>query len=155
MSATSSPAPATPAELARWQDPTVIEQLLAGLRSAAVYGCSNDPAKDSHEVAAHLQRHGVRIQPINPRGGSILGEPVRRTLAECEQPVDCVVCFRPTAEIPGIVDEAIACGIRCVWIQLGLLHPGAARAAERAGLTLIADRCIKLDYARWLLRGAP
>lgn len=148
-------APATAAELARWQDPVTIDRLIAGLRTVAIYGCSSDPAKASHEVAAYLQNHGLRIVPINPRGGEILGQRVCRTLAECDRPVDCVDCFRPAAEMPGIAHEAITCGARALWMQLDLLHPEAARAAERAGLTVIADRCLKLEHARRRVRQAP
>ena len=142
----------TPAESARWQNPDTIEHLLRQARTVAIVGCSADPAKDSHRVAAYLQHAGYRIVPVAPRAGTILGEPVVPNLAAIGEPVDLVDCFRPSAELAAIVDQAIATRARAVWFQLGLLDRGAAATAEAAGLTVVVDRCTKIEHARGLAR---
>jgi predicted CoA-binding protein len=138
----------TPAETARWQNPATIARLLRTARVIAIYGCSADPMKDSHEVAAYLQQAGYRIIPISPRGGTVLGEPVRASLAEIDAPVDIVDCFRPSAKLPDIVAKAIAAQARAVWLQLGLFDRAAAEAAEAAGLAVVVDRCTKIEHSR-------
>lgn len=138
----------SPAELARWQNPETIRQLLASARTIAVVGCSADPDKASHRVAAYLQQAGYRVIPISPKAGETLGEPVRRSLAEVAEPVDLVDCFRPPTELPGIVEEAIAIHARAVWFQLGLINRAAASRAEAAGLAVVVDRCTKIEHQR-------
>lgn len=140
--------PLTPAEASRWQNPETITRLLQSARTIAIFGCSADPAKESHEVAAYLQRAGYRIVPVNPRGGAMLGETAYPNLTAISQPVDLVDCFRPSAELPGIVAQAIAAKAGAVWFQLGLFDRAVAAAAEAAGLTVVVDRCTKIEHAR-------
>jgi predicted CoA-binding protein len=137
----------TPAESARWQNPATITQLLRTARTIGIFGCSSNPAKDSHEVAAYLQRAGYRIVPIAPQPGSILGETVVPTIAAFPTPLDIVDCFRPSAELAGIVHQAVAANARAVWFQLGLFDRSAAEIAEAAGLIVIVDRCTKIEHA--------
>jgi predicted CoA-binding protein len=137
----------TAEELRRWTDETAIAALLKRARTIAVYGLSTDPAKDSHRVAGYLQRAGYQIVPIHPKAREILGVACHASLAGAPR-ADIVDCFRPSEELSAIVDEAIAAQAGAVWFQLGLMDADAARRAEAAGLTVIADRCAKVEHQR-------
>ena len=139
----------TPAELDRWSDPARIRGLLESARTIAVYGLSTDASKDSHRVAEYLMHAGYTIIPIHPKADEILGVPSFRSLKEAPH-AEIVDCFRPSNELAGIVDEAIAAKAGAVWFQLGLMDASAARRAERAGLTVVVDRCAKIEHARLL-----
>lgn len=139
--------PLTAEEAARWQNPEAITRLLATARTIAIVGCSADPSKDSHRVAAYLQNTGYRIAPVAPRSGTILGETVQPNLAAIGEPVDLVDCFRPSSELAAIVADAIAIKAKAVWFQLGLFDRAAALAAEAAGLVVVVDRCTKIEHA--------
>jgi uncharacterized protein len=126
-------------------DAPLREQLLriyAGTSTIAVVGASGDPSKPAHTIPRYLQRQGYRIVPVNPRGGELLGEPVARSLAEIDGPVDVVEVFRPAAEAPQLAREAIKAGARVLWLQLGIASEEAKQAAEAAGLTVVMDRCM-------------
>lgn len=137
----------TPKELDRWTDEESIASLLRNARTIAVYGLSTDPTKDSHRVAAYLQRAGYTIIPIHPKAREILGIPCHASLEGAPR-ADIVDCFRPSEELSAIVDEAIAAKAGAVWFQLGLMDADAARRAEAAGLTVVADRCAKVEHPR-------
>lgn len=97
-----------------------------------------------------MQAHGWRIVPVNPNvSGEILGEQVYPSLHEAAQHerIELVNCFRNSADIPPIVDEAIAIGARAVWMQLGIEHAAAAEEARAAGLVVVQNRCLKIDHA--------
>lgn len=117
--------------------------LLREAREIAVVGISDKPERPSHEVAAFLQGRGYRIVPINPSLKEVLGERCYPSLAAYGKPVDIVDVFRASDAVPPIVDEAIATGARCVWMQEGVSHEEAARKALGAGLLVVQDRCIK------------
>jgi uncharacterized protein len=131
----------------RWTDEATIVGLLKRARTIAVFGLSTDPSKDSHRVAAYLQREGYTIVPIHPKAREILGAACHASLAGAPR-ADIVDCFRPSNELAAIVDEAIAAKAGAVWFQLGLMDAAAARRAEAAGLTVIADRCAKVEHMR-------
>lgn len=135
----------TEAELKRWTDGKTIRSLLEDSRTIAVYGLSTSAGKDSYRVAEYLQRAGYTIVPIHPKADQILGAKCFRTLGEAPH-IDVVDCFRPSAELTAIVDEAIEAKAGAVWYQLGLMDAPAARRAEAAGLKVIADRCIKIEH---------
>lgn len=120
-----------------------IRELLRGARDIAVVGISNKPERPSHQVAAYLQSHGYHIIPINPGLSEVLGEPCFASLSAYGKSVDVVDIFRNPDAVPPIVDEAIATGARCVWMQEGVAHEAAAKKAEASGLTVIQDLCIK------------
>jgi uncharacterized protein len=135
---------------------TLISEILKDSRTIAVVGLSPDSSRPSHEVAAYMQAHGWQIIPVNPAcaGSSILGVPCFASLSEAAAElakhgarIDIVDCFRRPAHMPAIVEEAIAVGARCVWMQLGVVHAAAQAAAESAGLRVVADRCIKIEHA--------
>jgi uncharacterized protein len=134
------------------------EQLLriyAETRTIAVVGASGDPSKPAHRIPRYLQSQGYRILPVNPRGGELLGEPVARSLAEVEGPVDVVDVFRPAEEAPGIAREAIEAGAKVLWLQVGIVSEEARQEAEAAGLTVVMDRCMGETHAELGLGPGP
>src|SRR5690349_10264640 len=121
------------------------EQLLriyAQTRTIAVVGASADESKAAHQVPRYLQSQGYRIVPVNPRGGELFGEPVFRSLAEIDMPVDVVEVFRPAQEAPEIARQAIAIGAKILWLQAGIISDEASRIAEATGLTVVMNRCM-------------
>ena len=134
-----------------------IRQTLTHANTIAVVGLSPDPNRDSHSVARAMQSQGYRILPVNPRANvaEILGEPVFESLAAAaeQHKIDVVDCFRNSAAIPAIVDEAIAIGAKAVWMQLGVSHAVAARKAEAAGLRVVQNKCIKIEHGVLQARG--
>jgi uncharacterized protein len=136
-------------------DPDIIADILKNCRTIAVVGLSINPSRDSHEVAAYLQRHGYRIVAVNPTyaGQTILGEPCYVTLADAAAAlkkenihIDVVDCFRKSEAIEPIVDDAISIGARHVWMQLGVVNEAAAQKARAAGLGVVMNRCIKIEH---------
>jgi uncharacterized protein len=126
-------------------DASLRERLLrtyAETKTIAVVGASHDPAKPAHGIPRYLQQQGYRILPVNPRGGELLGEPVARSLAEVDGPVDVVEVFRPAAEAPQVARDAVEVGAKVLWLQLGIESEEARRIAEAAGLTVVMDRCM-------------
>ena len=132
-------------------DPNVA-YILTHCRTIAVVGLSANPARPSYGVAQYMQGHGYRIIPINPNETSILGEKCYSSLsvAAQQEKFDLVNCFRNSADIAPIVDEAIAlkevAGVRAVWLQQGITHAQASAKAEAAGLAVVQDRCLKIDH---------
>ena len=126
-----------------------ITHILTSYRTVAVVGLSPKPHRDSNEVAAYMQAHGWRIVPINPNASEVLGETCYATLTEAAQHehIELVNCFRNSADIPPIVDEAIAIGAKAVWMQLDIEHAAAAEKARAAGLLVVENRCLKIDHA--------
>ncbi|HEY2960112.1 MAG TPA: CoA-binding protein [Actinomycetota bacterium] len=117
-------------------------RIYAETKTIAVVGASADPSKPAHRIPRYLQSQGYRIRPVNPRGGEILGEPVARSLAEVDGPVDVVEVFRPAEEAPRIAREAVEAGAKVLWLQTGISSEEARRVAEAAGLTVVMDRCM-------------
>jgi predicted CoA-binding protein len=117
-------------------------RIYAETKTVAVVGASGDPSKPAHQIPRYLQRQGYRIRPVNPRGGQLLGEPVARSLAEVDGPVDVVQVFRPAAEAPQIAREAVTVGAKVLWLQLGIESEEARQLAEAAGLTVVMNRCM-------------
>jgi predicted CoA-binding protein len=127
-----------------------IRALLTTTRTWAVVGCSPDPTRDSHRVAALLQRRGFRIVPITPRADTILGERAYPSLAAVDPAIaiDVVDVFRRSDQAGAHVDEAIAVGAQGVWLQLGVIDAEAAERARRAGLRVVMDRCPAIELPR-------
>jgi predicted CoA-binding protein len=121
--------------------------------TVAVIGCSTTPGKAAHDVPEYLQRHGYRIIPVNPFADQVLGEPAFDALADVDAEVDLVNVFRPSEEVPGIVDEvrerhAARGDAGAAWLQLGISHDDAAAAAEADGIEVVQDRCMKIEHGR-------
>ena len=129
-----------------------ITQLLKTTRTIGVVGLSDQPWRASHDVAAYLLDVGYTIVPINPTIRSVFGltaYPDLKTAAR-DFTLDLIDVFRRPEYVPGIVDEAIDIGARAIWLQLGIVHEAAAQRARDVGLTVIMDRCLKIDHARLL-----
>ncbi|NOZ58100.1 MAG: CoA-binding protein [Euryarchaeota archaeon] len=129
-----------------------IRELLRSARTIAVVGFSTNPAKDAHRVPKRLMELGYRVIPINPFAEEILGERSYPSLLDVPRDikVDIVNVFRPAEEVPEIVEQAIQIGARALWLQLGITHEEAAERARRAGLTVVQNRCIKVEHRRLL-----
>jgi len=126
----------------------MVEKVLKDAKVIAVVGLSSDPDKPSFEVAHYLQSKGYKIVPVRPDGDTILGEKVYHSLSQIPFPVDIVDIFRKVEFIPAIVDEAIGIHAKAVWMQLGLEHRAAAEKAKQAGLNVVMDRCMLIEYRR-------
>src|SRR5579859_8303330 len=129
-------------------------QLLKQFRHVAIVGISADPYRPSHFVAIYLQAEGYDIVPVNPRyaGQTILGKRVYATLTEAKaagEQIEIVDVFRKPEDVPPIAEEAIAIGAKVLWLQLGIRNDEAARKAQAAGLTVVQDRCMKIEHARF------
>jgi uncharacterized protein len=111
-------------------------------RTIAVVGASADEQKAGYHIPEYLQSQGYRIRPVNPRGGTLLGEPVAASLADVDGPIDVVDVFRPSAEAVDIARQAIDVGATVLWLQIGVVDEEARRLAEGAGLTVVMDRCM-------------
>lgn len=133
------------------QEQDTIAAVLKNSKTIAIVGLSARPERPSHGVAEYMQEQGYRIVPVNPAyaGTTIIDETCYATLRDAAQavgPIDIVDCFRQSASIPPIAEEAIAIGARCLWTQLGVVNEAAAQKAEAAGMLVIMDRCIKIEH---------
>jgi hypothetical protein len=135
--------------LASYQDPLTIQRVLLDAKSIAIVGLSGNPLRASNFVGFYLQRHGYRVIPVNPREPEILGERSYASLREVPVAVDIVTVFRAPAALPGIATDAAAIGARCLWCQFTVINEEGARIAEDAGLSVVMDRCIKVEHARY------
>jgi uncharacterized protein len=95
-----------------------------------------------------MQEHGYRIIPVNPAYQVVLGEKCYPSLRDVPEKIDMVDCFRKSAEIPAIAEDAIAIGAKTLWMQLGVVNEAAALRAQEAGLDVVMDRCVKIEHAR-------
>ena len=116
-----------------------------------VIGASTTPGKDAHEIPAYLQRAGYTVVPVNPFADEILGETAYDEIADVPGPIELLDVFRPSEEVAGIVDAAIERGdVDVIWLQLGVHDDAAVDRAEAAGITVVEDRCIKVEHRRLL-----
>jgi len=127
-----------------------IAELLNQVRTIALVGASDNPARASFRVMQYLQTHGYRVLPVNPRitGEHVHGEYVWRELAQIGEPIDMVDCFVRSEIVGDIVDQAIAIGAKAIWMQLDVIDDAAAARAEAAGLKVVMDRCPKMEIPR-------
>ena len=130
-----------------------IHEILSQPTTVAVVGCSDSPARDSLSIAKLLKSHGFRVIPVNPQLGpraliKELGEKCYPDLASIPDPVEIVDVFRRSEFLPEIAEAAIAKGARILWCQLGVIHSQAAARAQKAGMTVIMDRCPAIEYRR-------
>jgi len=139
-------------DLSRYQDERKIEATLLAARTVAIVGLSPDPLRASYFIGYYLKRHGYKIVPVNPKETEILGEKSYPSLKDIPFPVDVVDVFRRPDAVPGIAREAVAIGAKALWMQFNVISPEAAKIAEDGGLTVIMDRCMKVEHARHLGR---
>jgi len=117
--------------------------------SIAVVGASANPDRAGHEVYSYLVGTGdYRMYPVNPTITEIDGAPTYPSLADLPEPVDLVDVFRRSSELPGVLTDVLAMPVRprTLWLQLGLYDPDVAQRAEAAGITVVMDRCLKIDH---------
>lgn len=130
-----------------------IERALAA-ETIAVVGCSRSPGKPAHDVPSYLNDHGYEVIPVNPHATTIFGRQAVPTLDAIDGHVDLVNVFRPSDEVGGIVDATLELGgVETIWLQLGIRDDEAIERAEAAGLTVIADRCIRTEHRRLAAAG--
>ena len=125
-----------------------IARLLDETKTIAVVGISSNPTRAGYYVPAYLQRVGYRIIPVNPTLDEALGEKAYPDLAAAPEPIDLVLLFRRSEDVPPHVDEAIAAGAKAVWMQSGIAHEGAAQKARKAGLDVVMNRCMMIEHRR-------
>ena len=135
-----------------WVGPSAKERLsiLRNAKSVAIVGASPNPARSSYFVGTYLQQSSpYRVYFVNPNATEILGQPAYPDLQSLPEVPDIVDVFRRASDIPSVMDDAIAVGAPAVWVQLGIWNEEAARYGESKGLTVVMDRCIKVEHARF------
>jgi predicted CoA-binding protein len=129
-------------------DATEIKDLLEGSRNIAVVGLSDKPYRTSHAIARTLQSIGYRIFPVNPNlTGPVLGEEPYVCISEIPERIDIVDVFRRSEKVVPVAKDAVAAGAKVLWLQSGVINEEAARHAREHNLTVVMDRCIKVDHA--------
>ena len=144
--------PVTPEIPARWQDPLTILGLLNTAETIAIVGLSPNELRASNFVGFYLRRHGYHVVPVNPREKSIFGETSYPDLGSIPFKVDVVDVFRAPEAVPGIAKDAVRIGARALWCQYGVINIDGGRAAEDGGISVVMDRCMKVEHARHLGR---
>lgn len=141
--------PTSPHE--RYGDDT-IRSILKSVKTVAIVGATNNPARPSYIVTKYLLDRGYDVIPVNPRlaGQTVFGVKAYGRLSEVERPIDMVEIFRNSADAGGVTDEALALDPlpRVIWMQLSVRDDAAAARAEAKGVTVIMNRCPKIEYGR-------
>ncbi|GAA4464668.1 CoA-binding protein [Phytohabitans houttuyneae] len=136
-------------DLQPYQDTLAIQRVLRTAGTIAVVGLSSNPLRASYFVGYYLKRHGYRVVPVNPRETEILGETCYPSLRDVPVPVDVVNVFRAPDALPGIARDAVAIGAKALWCQYGVINSDGTRIADEGGLTVVVDRCLKVEHARY------
>ena len=123
--------------------------MLYAAKTIAVVGLSRNELRASFFVGYYLKRHGYRVIPVNPRETEILGETCYPSLGDVPEQIDLVDVFRAPAAVPGIAREAVAIGASALWCQFGVISLEGAQIAAGGGLTVVMDRCLKVEHARY------
>ena len=130
------------------EDIPTLRRILKDNHVIAVVGLSANWYRPSYFAAKYLLDHGYRVIPVNPSYKEVLGQKCYATLRDIPEKVDIVDCFRKSEEIMPLADDAIAIGAKVLWMQIGVLNDAAAAKARKAGLDVVMDRCMKIEYAR-------
>ncbi|MDH6422377.1 CoA-binding protein [Aurantimicrobium minutum] len=126
------------------------QRILNSAKSVAIVGASPNPARSSYFVGTYLlSSSDYRVYFVNPNADEILGEKVYPDLASLPEVPDIVDVFRKGSDIPSVIDDVVAIGAKTIWVQLGIYNEEAARYGEEQGLTVVMDRCIKVEHARF------
>lgn len=123
-------------------------ELMRDAKTIAVVGVSSRPDRPSNEVALYLQENGYTVYMVNPRETEVLGQPAYDSVQDLPEKVDIVDIFRRSADVPPVVDDAIAAGAKAVWMQLEIVHEEAAAKARAAGLEVVMDKCTKIEHRK-------
>ena len=131
---------------------TQLKSILTATKTVAVVGVSTNPVRPSYFVARYLDLKGYTVIPVNPghAGKMLFGKEIKASLNDIDHPVDMVDIFRRSEAVPPIVDEALAQfpDLKTIWMQIGVEHADAAAKAEARGVTVIQNRCPKIEYQR-------
>jgi predicted CoA-binding protein len=139
-------------DLTRYQDPLTIQRVLHHAKTIAIVGLSKNHLRASYFVGFYLKRHGYRVIPVNPRESEILGEKSFKSLADVPVHLDIVNVFRAPDALPEIARDAVKVGAGTLWCQFSVINQEGARIAEAGGLSVVMDRCIKVEHARYVGR---
>lgn len=129
-------------------DISTLRRILKDNSTVAVVGLSANWYRPSFFAAKYLQEHGYRVIPINPNYPEVLGEKCYASLAEVPESIDVVDCFRRSEDMVPLAEQAVQIGAKVLWMQIGVVNQEAATIAERAGLDVVMNRCMKIEYAR-------
>ena len=129
-----------------------IRCILEESKTIAIVGVSVKPDRDSYMIMQFLQQRGYNIIPVNPAYKEIAGLKCYSGLLDIPEKIDIVDIFRKPEDVLPIVDDAIAVNAKTVWMQLGVVNEDAARVASMAGINVIMNRCIKIDFIRLISR---
>jgi uncharacterized protein len=135
---------------ARGYPDALLKQIFRSVKIIAMVGASANLARPSNGVMRFLQGRGYRVIPVNPNltGTTLQGERVYAALSDVAEPIDMVDVFRNSQAAGGVADEAVAASAKVVWMQLGVRDDAAAARAEKAGLTVVMDRCPAMEIPR-------
>lgn len=129
-------------------DDALIKEILTKAKTVAVVGLSSNPGRPSYKVASYLKKEGYRIIPVNPGEKEILGERCYPDLLSVPEKIDIVNIFRRPEEVMPVVKDAVKVGAGVIWMQPGVVNEEAKSYAERSGLKVVMDRCIKIERER-------
>ncbi len=125
-----------------------LRNILINSKTIATVGFSKDPKRPGYYVPRYMMDKGYRVIPVNPSIQEILGQKAFPDLLSIPEPVDMVQIFRPPAEVPPVVDQAIQIGAHVIWMQIGAVNPQAAQRASDAGLAVVTDLCLMIEHKR-------
>lgn len=123
-----------------------IDRILQQTETIATVGFSRSPEKEAQKVPRYLMDHGYQVIPVNPNADSILGQKAYPDLVSVPEPVDLVQLFRPSDQVMPHVEQAIEIGADAIWMQLGIANEEAAALAREAGLSVVMDRCMRVEH---------
>jgi len=141
-----------PFDLGHYQDALAIQRVLYNAKTVAIVGLSPNELRASHFVGYYLKRHGYRVFPVNPRERQVMGEPSFKSLLDIPVAIDIVNVFRAPDAVPAIAEDAVKMRAGTLWCQFGVINADGARIAESGGLSVVMDRCIKVEHARYIGR---
>jgi len=136
-------------DLTRYQDPLTIQRVLHTAKTIAIVGLSPNELRASYFVGYYLMRHGYQVIPVNPGESQILGAISYARLTDVPVKIDVVNVFRAPDALPGIATDAVAIGAGSLWCQYNVINEEGARIAETGGLSVVMDRCLKVEHARF------
>jgi predicted CoA-binding protein len=128
--------------------PDPILEILKKYKTIAIVGLSSNPSRPSHGVAEYMQSRGYRIIPVNPNEREVLGEKSYARLEDVPEKIEFVDVFRRVAEVPAVAESAIRVSAKVLWMQLGIENAEAAERARAAGLIVIEDACVFVEYRK-------
>jgi predicted CoA-binding protein len=148
---TPSPGPAS-FDVTRYQDPLTIQRVLHHAKTIAIVGLSKSELRASYFVGYYLKRHGFTVIPVNPRETEILGEKSFASLLDVPVAVDIVNVFRAPDALPAIAADAVKIGAGNLWCQFSVINEEGAHIAAAGGVSVVMDRCLKVEHARYIGR---